>query len=419
MIKSAKPVRGTRDILPEEMRLRHSVEQDILKTFEQAGFEQIETPALESLDLLMGSDGGDNLKMLFTITKRGDKFRPAEGSTVEDLCDTGLRFDLTLPLTRYYSNNKDRLDLPFKSIQIGNVFRAERPQKGRFRSFKQCDIDIIGDDSIGAEIDLIHTTAQALLNVGFMDFTIKINDRRLLNALIEKSGFKAEDVPSVAVTLDKLDKIGKDGVIAELIEKGYDESTVRAFTDTVSGLTLEDVRELTGLHTEADNLKKIIDTIAAGAGLDYNIVFDFSLIRGMGYYTGPVFEVRWGDVGYSIAGGGRYDNMIGKTSKESVPAVGFSIGFERIVDILSNLIGAQPDTPGRVLLLCRPDRDDMAAVLKKADELRGAGFSVAITPARKKVGRQIQRAEEKGCDGVLVFGRDEAVRFFNDIENTH
>ncbi|MDD2415067.1 MAG: ATP phosphoribosyltransferase regulatory subunit [Eubacteriaceae bacterium] len=215
---SSKPVRGTRDILPDEMVVRDQLEQTILNIYRAHGFSRIETPALENVNLLLGSDGGENLKMLFTILKRGDKLKAHEGSTPGDLCDMGLRYDLTLPLSRFYSNNAEKLEMPFKAIQIGNVFRAERPQRGRFRSFKQCDIDIIGDPSVTAEMELISTTSKALLAIGFEDFIIKVNDRKLLTAFILQQGFKPEDVGSVCISLDKADKIGADGVKKELTE---------------------------------------------------------------------------------------------------------------------------------------------------------------------------------------------------------
>ena len=331
---SSNPVRGARDILPREMLIRDQLEQQILAIYRSHGFSRIETPALENIELLLGSDGGENLKMLFTVLKRGDKLKVHEESTVSDLCDMGLRFDLTLPLSRFYSNNAGELETPFKAIQIGNVFRAERPQKGRYRSFKQCDIDIIGDPTVSAEMELINTTSKALMAIGFEGFTIKVNDRKLLNAFIAKAGFKEEDAGSVCISLDKADKIGADGVKKELIEKGYDEAMVGAFVDEAATITLDNIGDKVDEPEAVADLKKVIETSAALSGGRYQVVFDFTLIRGMGYYTGQIFEVSYGPYGFSIAGGGRYDNMIGKYSKNSVPAVGFSIGFERIVNIL-------------------------------------------------------------------------------------
>lgn len=409
-MSSANPVRGTRDILPDEMKLRNELESKILKVFKEAGYNAIETPALENLDLLMGSDGGENLKMLFTITKRGKKFKPTSDSKPSDLCDTGLRFDLTLPLTRYYSNNKEKLEDPFKSIQIGEVYRAERPQKGRFRSFKQCDIDIIGDHTIGAEIDLIHTVAKALLETGLDDFTILINDRKLLNAFIVKEGFEEKDIPSISIVLDKLDKVGKNGVIDELISKGFDKDKVQKLVDDASNISLEKIEEITGEVDVCNNLKRIIDAISATSNGKYKIVFDFSLVRGMGYYTGPVFEIKWGDVDYSVAGGGRYDNMVSKTSKKSVPAVGFSIGFERLIDILMNVVELESQKEKKVLLLCDPNKDEMSDVIKQADIFRAEGYGVNITVKKKNLGKQINKAKENGYSYLYIFGRDNELK---------
>lgn len=408
---SAKPVRGTRDILPDEMLVRDRLEQTILEIYRGHGFTRIETPALENIKLLLGSEGGDNLKMIFSILKRGEKLKAHEGSTASDLCDMGLRYDLTLPLSRFYSNNAEKLEMPFKAIQIGNVFRAERPQRGRFRSFKQCDIDIIGDPNVTAEIELITTTAKALTACGFEDFTIHINDRRLLTAFIVKSGFKPEDVGSVCISLDKADKIGADGVKKELAEKGYDAAMVDSFVDEVNSVTLDNIDEKIDDAEAIADLRRVIDTVTRLDGGKYQIVFDFHLIRGMGYYTGQVFEVSWGDVGYSIGGGGRYDNMVGKYSKKSVPAVGFSIGFERIVGILMEQLENQTKESKRVALFHRVD-DDMADVIAWADAKRAEGWQVNLITQKKKLGKQINACEEKGYAGFAVFGRDDDIRLF-------
>jgi histidyl-tRNA synthetase len=409
---SSKPVRGARDILPAEMRVRDHLEQTIAGIYRAHGFSRIETPALENIDLLLGSEGGDNLKMLFTILKRGDKLAPKAGATSRDLCDMGLRYDLTLPLSRFYANNAEQLELPFKAIQIGNVFRAERPQKGRFRAFKQCDIDIIGDPDVTAEIELIATTAKALMAAGFDDFTIKVNDRRLLTAFITAAGFNAGDVGSVCISLDKADKIGTDGVKAELAEKGYDAAMVSDFVDAVAEVNLDNIDDRVDGAAAVADLKRVIETTTALAAGRYRIEFDFTLIRGMGYYTGQVFEVRWGDVGYSIAGGGRYDNMIGRYTKTSVPAVGFSIGFERIVGLLMEREAGAAKTERRAALFHRADAD-MAAVIAQADALREAGYSVNLITQKKKLGKQIGHCEAAGYAGFMVFGRDEAVKAFD------
>lgn len=409
---SSKPVRGTRDILPDEMVVRDQLEQTILNIYRAHGFARIETPALENVNLLLGSDGGENLKMLFTILKRGDKLKAHEGSTPGDLCDMGLRYDLTLPLSRFYSNNAEKLEMPFKAIQIGNVFRAERPQRGRFRSFKQCDIDIIGDPSVTAEIELISTTSKALLAIGFEDFIIKVNDRKLLTAFILQQGFKPEDVGSVCISLDKADKIGADGVKEELTAKGYDAGMVADFVDQAARVTLDTIGTVVDEPEAVADLHRVIETVTRMAAGRYTIAFDFTLIRGMGYYTGQVFEVSYGDVGYSIAGGGRYDHMIGKYSKQSAPAVGFSIGFERIVGILMEREADQKRPSKRIALFHAADAD-MAEVIHTADAYREAGYQVNLITQKKKMGKQINACEEKGYAGFLVYGRDTVVKPFN------
>lgn len=408
---SSKPVRGTRDILPDEMLIRDTLEQKILSIYRAHGFTRMETPALENIDLLLGSDGGENLKMIFAILKRGEKLKVDENSTVTDLCDMGLRYDLTLPLSRFYSNHAESLELPFKAIQIGNVFRAERPQKGRFRSFKQCDIDIIGDPTVAAEMELITTTAKALLAIGFEDFTIKVNDRKLLTAAIIQAGFAPGDVGSVCISLDKADKIGTEGVVAELVEKGYDTAMVSDFVNKAAQITLDNIEDLVDEPEAVADLRQVIGTVEKMAGGRYTIAFDFTLIRGMGYYTGQVFEVSYGEYGSSIAGGGRYDEMIGKYAKQSVPAVGFSIGFERIVGILMEAEETQSAGKHPVALFYTP-ADDMAEVITFADSLRAQGHWVNLVSMKKKFGKQLSHYEEKGYAGFLVYGRDEGIKTF-------
>ncbi|MEG0681149.1 MAG: histidine--tRNA ligase [Eubacterium sp.] len=409
---SSNPVRGARDIMPREMLIRDQLEQQILAIYRSHGFSRIETPALENIHLLLGSDGGENLKMLFTVLKRGDKLKVNEESTVADLCDMGLRFDLTLPLSRFYSNNAETLETPFKAIQIGNVFRAERPQKGRYRSFKQCDIDIIGDPTVSAEMELINTTSKALMTIGFKGFTVKVNDRKLLNAFIKQSGFKEADAGSICISLDKLDKIGADGVKKELIDKGYDEALVNAFVDKAGIMTLDTIEEAVNEPEAVEDLKRVIETSKELADGKYDVIFDFTLIRGMGYYTGQIFEVSYGPYGFSIAGGGRYDNMIGKYSKNSVPAVGFSIGFERIVNILLEEQADKKEENKRIILFYDPAEQKMADVINEADVLRTEGMMVNLVAMKKKFGKQINYYSDKEYGGFIVYGRDEALKEF-------
>jgi histidyl-tRNA synthetase len=409
---SSKPVRGTRDILPDEMKIRDRLEQKILEIYRAHGFSRIETPVMENLELLLGSEGGENLKMLFTILKRGEKLELAKDATMLDLCDMGLRFDLTLPLSRFYSNNQSVLESPFKAIQIGNVFRAERPQKGRFRSFKQCDIDIIGDPSINAEIELMDTTAKALLALGFNGFTIKVNHRQLLSAVIKKAGFAEEAIATVCISLDKLDKIGTAGVTQELLEKDFAAEKVAELMACVTGINLENLGQWVEDAVAVEELTRVIAVMKALSKDRFEVVFDFSLIRGMGYYTGLIFEVSYGPYGYSIAGGGRYDNMIGKYSKDSVPAVGFSIGFERIISILLEEDKDASQLDKAILLFYEPQGDQLPAVIAEADTWRSKGYRVNLVAMKKKFGKQLGAWDNGNYQGFVVFGRDQEIKTF-------
>jgi histidyl-tRNA synthetase len=405
------PVRGTRDYLPAEMRLRDRVQTIIQKSYQRNGFSRIQTPMLEHIDLLDKSEGGENLNLIFKILKRGQKLDLSKEMLEEqDLVDMGLRFDLTLPLSRYYANNRAQLRLPFKVIQIGQVFRAERPQRGRLREFYQCDIDIIGDASNQAEIELIHTTAKTLREIGFENFTVKINDRRILFELIESVGFLPEDTMSVCIVFDKLDKIGKDGVRAELLEKAYDEETVDRFIATIGDGKTGDLVAIGHMLPENEavaGLSHIIDSVRELAQDNYHIEFDRSLARGMGYYTGTIFEVVSPDFNSAIAGGGRYDRMIGKLVGEDVPAVGFSIGFERICQILLDKEDCSMATEDRRLALIFDEADPFIAVIRKADELRESGYEVTTMRKQKKLGRQFAALQREGFAAALVYGDSE------------
>ncbi|HEY5557433.1 histidine--tRNA ligase [Acetobacterium sp.] len=409
---SSKPVRGTRDILPDEMKIRDHLEQKILEIYRIHGFSRIETPAMENLELLLGSEGGENLKMLFTILKRGEKLELKQDASVLDLCDMGLRFDLTLPLSRFYSNNQEVLESPFKAIQIGNVFRAERPQKGRYRSFKQCDIDIIGDATINAEIELMDTTAKALLAIGLKGFTIKVNHRKLLSAIIQRSGFAPETVGSICICLDKMDKIGVDGVTRELLDKNHDDKAVECLMTCVTDISLENLEQWVEDTEAVDNLTQVINTIKSLAKDNFKVVFDSTLIRGMGYYTGLIFEVSYGPYGSSVAGGGRYDNMIGKYNKVSVPAVGFSIGFERIINILMEEQNDSIEKEKSAILFYDPKTDNFGEVIVRGDVWREKGYIINLMVMKKKFGKQIAACNNGHHQGFMVFGRDEEIKFF-------
>lgn len=414
------PVRGTRDYLPEEMRIRDAMQAIILQHYRNNGFSKIETPILEDIERLDKSDGGENLNMIFRILKRGQKLElDKESLTEKDLADLGLRFDLTLPLSRYFANNRANLRLPFKVIQIGKVYRAERPQKGRLREFYQCDIDIIGDESSNAEVELIHTTAKTLQALGFEDFAVRINDRRLLFDMIESAGFGKEDVPSVCITFDKLDKIGLEGVRDELTEKGFPGTAIQRFSDILASgeaTHLDAMASVCSDQTVLNQLQGIIDAVEELSKGTYRMEYDRSLVRGMGYYTGTIFEIVSPKFKGSIAGGGRYDKMIGNLLGEDIPAVGFSIGFERIFEILSTGEDIRFQLDSRKLALLYEKETPFVDVVKQADSLRkSTDYDVTTVVKAKKLGKQFSSLEREGFEAAVLYGETE-LKLLNGAE---
>lgn len=401
------PLKGMKDYLPDEMRMRDYVQGKILETYRASGFERIATPMLEDMENLDKSEGGDNLNLIFKVLKRGEKLNAALAAGDEkELADIGLRYDLTLPLSRYYAANRASLPTPFKVIQTDRVFRAERPQKGRMREFVQCDIDILGDDSINAEIELIDVTARALLAIGFDDFTVNVNDRRMLRSMLTAMGFAPETLDSVCITFDKMDKIGADGVKAELTEKEYPSSAIDALDAYLRGgdFSIQRVAEMLEDQTLPNNLMNVISSVESLAEGKYRIAYAPSLVRGQGYYTGMVFEITCAAFPGAVAGGGRYDGLIGKFLGQQVPAVGFSIGFERICGLLMEA-GFQVPTAQKLALLYRSDVP-FADVLKKAALLRGE-YAVTALPQQKKLGKQLGNLEAAGFAAVAFFDNEE------------
>lgn len=410
-------VKGTNDYLPNEVEIRDYLQERILSVYKENGFEHIITPAIEDIENLDKSDGGENLNLIFKIMKRGDKLDKALASGVtaaneNELADMGLRYDLTLPLSRYYANNKDKLTLPMKCIQIDRVYRAERPQKGRLREFIQCDIDIIGSESTDSEIELILTTTKALDAIGLKNYKVKLNDRRLLRAVLQSFGFAENDLDSVCITFDKMDKIGLTGVVEELTEKGFAKDAVDNFEKFLSegDFTLESLKSRLEDKTPAESLEYIIDTVNELTGNAFELVFDLSLVRGQGYYTGTVFEVESIDFKGAVAGGGRYDHLIGKFLNEDIPAVGFSIGFERIFGILMNN-GISIEQRADKIAVVYEDGQLKDAV-KAADALRAQGKIASLYIKPKKLGKFLNKLEERGYDGFLNVGVSEEVSMF-------
>ena len=409
-----KSMTGMKDILPKEMELREYLLGIIQSSYKSYGFNRIETPALEDISNLTGGQGGDNEKLIFKILKRGEKLNLETAQKENDLVDAGLRYDLTVPLARYYANNSDKLISPFKSLQIGSVWRAERPQKGRFRQFTQCDIDILGDATNAAEIELILATTGVLSKLCPKNkFTLRINDRNILSALVKASGIEEKDMSAVFIILDKLDKIGIEGVKKELTELGIDKEKVENYIAIINKLEsstdnkfkLEFIRENTKeiLPDDCiDGLLTIINVVEECKTADFNIIFDASLVRGMGYYTGTIFEVSMEGFLGSVAGGGRYDKVIGKFSSKEVPACGFSIGFERIVTILTEENFEPEKEPVKKAYLYEKGLNDSAFIdiLHKAKEDRKKGLTVLVTAMNKN--KKFQK-EQLSLQGYTEF----------------
>lgn len=411
----ATPVKGTRDYLPKETEIRDYLQNIIMETYSSAGFQRITTPIIEDSVNLDKSEGGENLNLIFKILKRGKKLDSAlagEHPTEKELADMGLRYDLTLPLSRYYANNRNELLSPFKVIQMDRVYRAERPQKGRLREFMQCDIDIIGNESRDAEIELILTTTKALNRVGLSDYKVKINDRRILSDIFAYAGFAKEDNEKLAIIFDKQDKIGIDGVKAELEENGFDQICIDKFISLFANgsLTLESVADVCDASYVAE-LQRIIDAVTTVSKGTIPVEFCPSLVRGQGYYTGTIFEVEAAGYSGAVAGGGRYDNLIGKFLNEDIPAVGFSIGFERIFGILMEQNYSIPNRKKKIAVFY--DTDTYAEALIYAEELRN-DYIVSVIARPKKLGKYLNKLETQGFDGFAVYGQEDGVKLFGE-----
>lgn len=407
------PVKGTRDYLPREMAIRDYLQNVIADTYQDAGFSRIATPIIEDAVNLDKSEGGENLNLIFKILKRGQKLTSAlQGDNVTEaaLSDMGLRYDLTLPLSRYFASNRNELLTPFKVIQMDRVYRAERPQKGRLREFTQCDIDIIGNPSADAEVELILTTTKALKRIGITQFQVKINDRRILKSIFAYAGFAEEDNEKLAIIFDKLDKIGIDGVKNELIENEFDSAAIDKFIGLFESgsLNLDSVAKVCDAEYVA-SLKYIMDTVNAVSKGDFPVVFTPSLVRGQGYYTGTIFEVEAEGYSGAVAGGGRYDNLIGKFLNEDIPAVGFSIGFERIFGILMERGYEIPGRKKRIAVFY--DAENYAQALSYAEELREE-YMVSVFERPKKLGKFLNKIEAQDFDGFAVYGQEDGVKLF-------
>ena len=437
MALSKKPVTGMRDILPAEMQVRDYVIGVIKETYAKFGFTSIETPCVEHIENLTNKQGGENEKLIFRILKRGEKLAaalkcgsgqmgkeqdgaqtndaPRDGAAFAadfDLADGGLRYDLTVPLVRYYSNHANELPSPFKALQIGNVWRADRPQKGRYRQFMQCDIDILGEPTNWAEIELILATTTTLGKLGFRGFQIRINDRRILKAMAAYSGFPEDTYDQVFIILDKMDKIGADGVASELVESGFSKESAERYMALFEGLKqapdgIAYLTETLGGFMESEvagNLTEIIAGVGATKCSDFELVFDPTLVRGMSYYTGTIFEIAMPELGISCGGGGRYDKMVGKFTGNDVPACGFSIGFERIILILTEKGFTVPNLKKEAYLIEKGlPTERLCEVIAQAQKQRESGVQVLVARMNKNKKFQKEQLAEQGYTQIQEF----------------
>ena len=402
-----------KDILPKEMAIRNYVMNMIRETYGTFGFSAIETPCVEHIENLCSKQGGENEKLIFKIMKRGEKLKLDTAKTENDLTDSGLRYDLTVPLSRYYSNNANELPAPFKALQMGNVWRADRPQRGRYRQFMQCDIDILGEPSNLAEIELILATTTTLGRLGFQDFVIRINERRILKAMAAYSGFAEEDYDTVFIILDKMDKIGADGVKAELVESGFAAEAADKYMSlfdelTANGNSVAWLAEKLGDFLEPEvsqNLSEIIDSVRATKASEFEITFDPTLVRGMSYYTGTIFEIAIPQFGGSCGGGGRYDKMVGKFTGKDVPACGFSIGFERIILLMMENGFQIPGQPKKIAYLIEKgvSGDRLCEVIAQAQEARKNGDQILVARMNKNKKFQKEQLTKEGYTDFVEF----------------
>ena len=388
MVQQINPPRGMRDFLPVEKSNRDYLLGKILTSYRSFGFQEIETPALENIERLTSSDGGDNESLAFRVLKRGEELEEALGKSEDQLADLGLRYDLTVPLTRFYATNQSKLPKVLKAIQTGPVWRAERPQKGRYRQFIQCDIDIIGDDSSLAEIEILNASLHALASLGLSTATIRINHRELLSKSIEELGVSSKDQARAMITIDKLDKIGIEGVCLELQER-FDDAVASKAKTWLSGLASD--------QSHPSQLAAVFSSLEVEH--PGKLRFDPTLVRGMGYYTGIIFEIEHPESGSSIGGGGRYDGMVGKWLGEDVPAVGISLGFERVADLVE-----VPTIENKSLVLVFESSDLQQAITTQVQAIE-AGYLVRLEPKPKKLNTLLESLKLQGFSSFATLDK--------------
>ena len=397
-----------RDFLPEDVRRREYVIGVIKRVYERYGFEPLETPAVENLETLLGKYGDEGNQLIFKILKRGEHEKTGEA-------DLALRYDLTVPLARVVAHHQAKLPRLFKRYQIQPVWRADRPARGRFREFFQCDVDSLGSTSPAIEAESCAAVADAMTELGFTEFQIRINHRHLLSAMLKQAGFPADREADTLVVLDKLDKIGEAGVVKQWAAKGLgDESqlteAVRALTTGVSSLDAAArfvEADQTG-QAAVDNLRRVFE-LSRGTSAGPRLSFDGTLARGLSYYTGAIMEVNVADLAGSLGGGGRYDNLVGMFSGQNIPACGFSLGLERILVVMSErgmFPGTLATSPADVMIATF-DASAAADAMRVADALRAGGLRVLVYPDADKIGKQIKYADGRGIRFVALLGDDE------------
>ena len=413
MALKKKPVNGMKDIMPDEMQIRDYVQSVIKETYRAFGFSPIETPCMEDIANLSNKQGGENEKLIFKVLKRGEKLKLETAQSEADLVDFGMRYDLTVPLCRYYANHANDLPSPFKALQMGNVWRADRPQRGRYRQFMQCDIDILGEPSNLAEIELILATTTTLGKLGFKNFEIRINERRILKAMAAYSGFAEEEFDTVFIILDKMDKIGLEGVAEELAKEGYAQEAIDKYLSLFAGVEqAEDgisyLADTLGDYLDAEivqNMKEIASAVNATKMAFFELVFDPTLVRGMSYYTGTIFEIAIPEFGGSCGGGGRYDKMVGNFTGKDVPACGFSIGFERIILLLMENGFKIPEQPKKTAYLIEKGYpgDKLSEVIGQAQQARANGEQVLVVRMNKNKKFQKEQLSKEGYEEFVEF----------------
>jgi histidyl-tRNA synthetase len=423
---STNPARGMRDFLPVDVRRREYVIGIVKQVYESYGFEPLETPAVENLETLMGKYGEEGNQLIFKILKRGEKL---DATDEKNLADLALRYDLTVPLARVVANYRNDLPKFFKRYQIQPVWRADRPARGRFREFYQCDVDAIGSSSMIVEAELISAVSEILHKLGFKDFQIRLNHRQILRAILEAVEIAEEKQTDALVAIDKLDKIGKEGVLKEFVERGIDENAGLKLLDLFSALetagNADTLVQLAEFTANREIGKGALNSLAQILKLNdsENIKIDVSLARGLSYYTGAIMEAELtgGDFKGSIGGGGRYDGLIGMFGKEQIPACGFSLGLERIIVVMTerNMFPEGLQNAAADVLVTVWNEDSINESLKLANDLRSNGLRVIVYPEADKLGKQFKYASQINVPFVCVLGETELAENKVTLKNMH